>query len=52
MGNGAYSLHAALDLTSPDTIVGLWRIAMVVGVALVLISRAMFAPKPQTRRAG
>jgi len=45
IGNGAYSLDAVLGLTYSDTLVGLWWIAMVVGVALVFISRAMFAPK-------
>jgi putative oxidoreductase len=45
IGNGAYSLDAVLGLTYSETLVGLWWIAMVVGVVLVFISRAMFAPK-------
>ena len=45
IGNGAYSLDAVLGLTYSDTLVGLWWIAMAVGVVLVFISRAMFAPK-------
>lgn len=45
IGNGAYSLDRALGLTYSETLVGLWWIAMAVGVALVFISRAMFAPK-------
>jgi putative oxidoreductase len=48
IGNGRYSLDALLGLTYPDTLVGLWWILMVVGVALVFISRAIFAPKPKT----
>jgi hypothetical protein len=34
-----------LGLTYSETLVGLWWIAMAVGVALVFISRAMFAPR-------
>lgn len=45
IGNGAYSLDAVLGLTYSETLVGLWWIAMAVGVVLVFISRAMFAPK-------
>lgn len=51
IGNGAYSLDAALGLTYPESLVGLWWIAMVVGVALVFISRAMFAPKAAAKSA-
>jgi len=51
IGNGQYSLDGALDLTYPDTLVGVWWIAMVVGVALALISRAMFAPKAAPKTA-
>lgn len=51
IGNGRYSLDAVLGLTYPDTLVGLWWIAMAVGVVLVLISRAMFAPKPAPKAA-
>jgi putative oxidoreductase len=51
IGNGAYSLDRALGLTYSETLVGLWWIAMVVGVALVFISRAMFAPKAAAKTA-
>ena len=45
IGNGRYSLDAVLGLTYPDTLVGTWWILMAAGVVLVLILRAMFAPK-------
>ena len=51
IGNGAYSLDAVLGLTYSETLVGLWWIAMVVGVVLVLISRAIFAPKAAAKTA-
>jgi len=51
IGNGAYSLDAVLGLKYPDTLVGIWWIAMAVGVALVFISRAMFAPKAASKTA-
>lgn len=51
IGNGAYSLDGLLGLKYSDTLVGLWWIAMVVGVALVLISRAIFAPKTAAKTA-
>ncbi|MEP6694270.1 MAG: DoxX family protein [Chloroflexota bacterium] len=51
IGNGKYSLDGVLGLTYPDSLVGLWWILMVVGVALVLISRAMFAPKAAQKTA-
>ncbi len=51
IGNGRYSLDAALGLTYPDTLVGLWWIAIVVGVVIVFISRAMFAPKAASKAA-
>jgi putative oxidoreductase len=51
IGNGQYSLDAALGLTYPDALVGAWWILMVVGVAVVFISRAMFAPKAATKTA-
>jgi putative oxidoreductase len=51
IGNGAYSLDALLGLTYDPTLVGLWWIAMVVGVVLVFISRAMFAPKAASNAA-
>lgn len=51
IGNGAYSLDAMLGLSYDPTLVGLWWIAMVVGVVLVFISRAMFAPKAASKTA-
>jgi len=51
IGNGQYSLDAALGLTYPETLVGLWWIAMAVGVVLVLILHAMFAPKAAAKAA-
>jgi putative oxidoreductase len=51
IGNGAYSLDALLGLTYDPTLVGLWWIAMVAGVVLVFISRAMFAPKAASKAA-
>jgi len=51
VGNGLYSLDGILGLTYPDTLVGLWWIAMAVGVVLVLLLRAMFAPKTATKPA-
>jgi putative oxidoreductase len=51
IGNGQYSLDAVLGLTYSETLVGLWWTAMVVGVALVVISRAMFAPKAAAKTA-
>jgi len=51
IGNGAYSLDGVLGLTYSESLVGLWWIAMVVGVALVLISRAIFAPKTAAKTA-
>ena len=51
IGNGRYSLDAVLGLTYPDTLVGLWWLLMAVGVVLVLILRAMFAPKAAAKTA-
>ena len=51
VGNGQYSLDGILGLTYPDSLVGLWWIAMGVGVVLVFISRAIFAPKTATKPA-
>ncbi len=51
IGNGQYSLDGVLGLTYSDTLVGLWWIAMAVGVVLVFISRAMFAPKAAAKTA-
>lgn len=51
IGNGRYSLDAVLGLTYSETLVGLWWIAMAVGVVLVLILHAMFAPKAAAKAA-
>ena len=51
IGSGAYSLDAMLGLTYDPALVGLWWIAMVVGVVLAFISRAMFAPKAASKAA-
>lgn len=51
VGNGQYSLDALLGLRYSDTLVGLWWIAMVVGVVLVFISRAIYAPKTAAKTA-
>jgi putative oxidoreductase len=51
IGNGQYSLDALLGLKYADSLVGLWWIAMAVGVVLVLILRAMFAPKAAPKTA-
>ena len=51
IGNGQYSLDALLGLKYSDSLVGLWWIAMAVGVVVVLILRAMFAPKAAAKTA-
>lgn len=51
IGSGRYSLDTALGLTYPDTVVGLWWLAMAAGVVLAFISRAVFAPKPAPKAA-
>jgi uncharacterized membrane protein YphA (DoxX/SURF4 family) len=51
IGNGQYSLDAVLGLKYPETLVGLWWIAMFVGVVIVLVSRAVFAPKQAAKAA-
>jgi putative oxidoreductase len=45
IGSGRYSLDALLGLTYSQTLVGLWGIAMAVGVVLALILHAMLKPK-------
>ncbi len=45
IGNGAWSLDALLGLAYPSWLLPGWLALMVVGDVLVLISRAMFAPK-------
>jgi putative oxidoreductase len=49
LGNERYSLDYVLGLTYPEALVGLWWIAMSVGVVLVFILRAMFAPKAASK---
>jgi putative oxidoreductase len=44
IGNGRYSLDGLLGLTYADTVVGLWWIAMAVGVVLALI---LYAIRPK-----
>jgi putative oxidoreductase len=51
IGNGQYSLDAILGLKYSEMLVGLWWIAMAVGVVLVLVSHAMFAPKASAKTA-
>jgi putative oxidoreductase len=51
VGNGQYSLDGVLGLKYPDSLVGLWWIAMGVGIVLVFISRAIFAPRTATKPA-
>lgn len=51
IGNGAYSLDALLGVTYPEVLVSFWWVAMLVGVALVLISRALSAPKAASKSA-
>lgn len=51
IGSGRYSLDAFLGLTYSDTLVGLWSIAMAVGVVLALILHAMFRPKAAPKAA-
>jgi putative oxidoreductase len=51
IGNGQYSLDALLGLKYSDSLVGLWWIVMAVGVVLVLVLRAMFAPKAAAKTA-
>jgi len=51
VGNGQYSLDGILGLAYPDTLVGLWWIAMVIGAVLALILHAIFAPKAAAKTA-
>lgn len=45
LGNGAWSLDAALGLTYPEWLLPSWAALMAAGVALALASRAIFAPR-------
>lgn len=51
IGNGAWSLDALLRLTYPDGLLAGWLALMVAGDILVLISRAIYAPKPEQKAA-
>ncbi len=51
IGNGAWSLDALLGLTYPDTLAQAWGALMVAGVVLVLVIRAVAAPKPSAKTA-
>lgn len=45
IGNGRWSLDAALGLTLPESLTQAWAALMVVGVVLALLSRAVFGPR-------
>lgn len=45
IGNGAWSLDALLGLSYPDVLGQAWGVLMIVGVLLVLVIRAVAAPK-------
>ncbi len=51
IGNGRWSLDAALAITYPELLLAAWGALMVVGVLLALASRALFAPKPEPQKA-
>lgn len=46
IGNGAWSLDAALGLTYAEPLAAMWLGLMAVGAVLALVARAIFAPKP------
>jgi putative oxidoreductase len=48
LGNGNWSLDAALGLTYADELRWLWLGVVAVGVALALAAKAVFAPKKAT----
>lgn len=45
IGNGRWSLDAALGLAYPEWLLPAWAALMAIGVALALTSRALFAPR-------
>ncbi len=45
IGNGRWSLDAALALTYPDWLPSTWAVLMAGGTALALLIRAIFAPR-------
>jgi putative oxidoreductase len=47
IGNGRWSLDAALGLTYSDQLTYGWLAVMAAGAVVALIARAMFAPKPK-----
>ncbi len=47
IGNGAWSLDAALALSYPAWLPQTWAVLMVAGVLLALLSRALFRGKPK-----
>jgi putative oxidoreductase len=51
IGNGAWSLDALLGLSYPTQLLLVWLALMIAGDVLVLISRAMFAPKATSQKA-
>lgn len=51
IGNGVWSLDAALGLTYPEWLATAWLGLMAVGVVLSLLARAVFAPKPARQAA-
>ncbi len=52
VGNGAYSLDAALGLTYAGAFVTWWLVVMAVGAVVALAARAVFAPKPASSEHG
>ena len=51
IGNGAWSLDAALGLTYPEWLATAWLGLMAAGAVLALLARAVFAPKPARQQA-
>ena len=51
IGNGAWSLDALLGLSSLQGLLVPWLALVVIGDIAVLVSRAMFAPKPASPKA-
>jgi len=51
VGNGAWSLDAALGLAYPEAFAAMWLGLMAAGAVLALIARAVFAPKPAKQAA-
>jgi putative oxidoreductase len=49
IGNGAWSLDAALGLSYSSTLLIGWLALMALGVIAVFVSRAVYAPKPKAQ---